>query len=129
MSQEFGQCSLTLSLDSATVCAGENRHGQFNVRVRERLAAQGIRLVLECWEKALDKEKCTTKGRVFLMPQGELAAGQDQGWPVLLHVPKNRLPSALVHNTQVVWWVECIIDRSNRTGLMVQQGIQVYTAL
>ena len=126
--KEFDQCSVMLSLDSATVCAGENLYGQFNVRVRELLAVEGIRLVLYCSEKALDKEKCTAKGEVFLMAEEELVAGQDLEWPIRLHVPKNRLPSASVHDTHVVWWLEGIIDRRMRGDLAVQQGIQVYTA-
>ena len=124
----FGWCTMSLSLSSGTVCAGQSLHGQFSVRPRQEITVQGVRVVLECWEKALDKQKFTINDRVFLEYETVLAPGQDFEWPIRLHVPKNRLPSTSADHTQVVWRVKGILDRSGRTDLEVQQEIQVYAA-
>lgn len=124
----FGQGTMSLSLSSGTVCAGERLHGQFSVRPKQEITVGGVRVVLECWEKALDKQKFTIKDQVFLEYQTALAPDQEFEWPIRLHIPKNRLPSTSVDRTQVVWRVKGILDRSGRTDLEVLQEIQVYTA-
>ena len=80
---------------------------------------------MECWEKALDKEKFTTKSQDFMMDQEVLEAGRILKWPLRLHVPKNRLPSTSVHHTRVLWRVKGIVDRHLRMDPEVQEEIQV----
>jgi hypothetical protein len=125
--ETYAQCTLSLSLSSTTVGEGETLQGVFRVEVRQNLGVQGIRVDLECQEKARDKVVWTVKDPVLLKGQEELTAGQILEWPLRLHVPKHRLPSTETHDTLVVWRVKGILDRRGRLDLDVEQKIDVYT--
>tara|TARA_B100000315_G_scaffold243144_1_gene266196 strand:+ start:85 stop:918 length:834 start_codon:yes stop_codon:yes gene_type:complete len=123
----YDHCTLSLSLSSTTVEEGETLEGRFRVEVRQNLSVQGIRVELECQEKAKDKEVWIVKDPVLLRNREDLAAGQILEWPIRLHVPRHRLPSTEVHDTLVVWRVKGILDRHSRLDLDVEQKISVYT--
>jgi hypothetical protein len=125
--ETFDHCTLALSLSSTTVKEGETLAGDFQVQLRQNLSVQGIRVELECQEKAKDKVLWTVKDLVLLKNQGMLAAGQILEWPIRLHVPIHRLPSTEVHHTLVVWRVKGILDRKARMDLDLEQQITVYT--
>ena len=120
----FDQCVVSLSLSSTTVRAGETVDGRFSIQVRQDLRVRNIRVELECWEKAGDKQKSTVEDMVLLKKNrlvGELlTANQVLDWPIQLQVPKNEMPSTEVHHTQVVWRVKGKLD-----WMEIQQQIQV----
>lgn len=130
--QIFDQCVASLSLSSATACAGERIEGTFKVQVRQDLKVRSIRVVLECWEKAGDQEEKTKVTNILLLKNnilgGTLTTNQMLEWPIRLQVPKNILPSAGTSedNTQVVWRVKGILNRFMLRDLEVQQQIHVY---
>ena len=135
----FDQGVASLSLSSRRVSAGKTVDGKFSIQMRQDLKVQGIRVELECWEKAGDKEERTVKDWVPLNVEslkgknwlGEdlLTANQTLEWPIRLQVPENALPSTVVYHTQVAWRVKAILDRLIRSNLEVQQPIQVWIDL
>lgn len=102
--------------------------GSFHVQVRQDLSVQGIRVELQCHEKAKGNEARTVKDLLLLKSQGVLAAGQTLEWPIRLRVPRHRLPSTKVHDTLVVWTVKGILDRQVPLDPEVHQELIVYTA-
>ena len=132
----FDQCVASLSLSSTRVSAGKTVDGKFSIQMRQDLKIQGIRVELECWEKAGDKEKRTVKDGVSLnvvstkgknwLAEDLLTANQTLEWPIRLQVPENALPSTVVYHTQVAWRDKAIVHRLIRSNLEVQQPIQVW---
>ncbi len=125
--ENFDQCTLSLALSSTTVAEGEALEVSFRVELRQDLSVRGIRVELECQEKARDNVKWTVKDPVLLKNQEELTVGQILEWLLRLHVPKHRLPSTDVGYTLVVWRVKGILDRRGRLDLDVEHEITVYS--
>ena len=131
--QTTDECIALLSLSSATVSTGGTVEGKFSIQVRKDFKVHNIRMQLECWQKAGEKETNTVKDSVLLknpVLRESLTANQMLEWPISLRVPKKALPSAgtPLDNTQVVWRVKGIITRFVRRSLEVQQQVQVYIA-
>ncbi len=127
----FDECVACLPLSSTRVPAGDTVDGKFSIQTRQDFRVHGIRVELECWEKAGVKEKRTVKDVVSLkggnwLSGDLLTANQTLEWPIRLQVPENALPSTAVYHTQVVWRVKGILDRGIRRNLVVQQPIQVF---
>jgi len=127
----FDQCVASLSLSSTRVSSGKTVDGKFSIQMCQDLGVHGIRVELECWEKAGLEEKSTVKDVVALKGQNWLSeelltADQTLAWPFRLQVPEKALPSIEIYHTQVRWRVKGILDRWLRSNLEVQQPIQVW---
>ena len=123
----FQQCAISLSLPSNWAWSGQAIGGELMVTAHRDQYIPQVRAVLECWERAGVKQSVAPIALVVLQHGAELKAGRVYQWPFQLQIPDRPLPSTRTDETTVVWRVKGALGRVFRTGLEVQQQIQVFT--
>lgn len=123
----FQQCSLSLSLPTNRAWSGQSIGGDLMVTAHQDQFVPQVRAVLECWERAGVKQSVAPIALVELQHGAQLKAGCVYQWPFQLQVPDRLLPTTRTGETTVTWRVKGALGRVLRTGLEVQQRIQVFT--
>ncbi len=123
----FQQCAISLSLPSNWAWSGQAIGGELMVTAHRDQYIPQVRAVLECWERAGVKQSVAPIALVVLQHGAELKAGRVYQWPFQLQIPDRPLPSTRTDETTVAWRVKGALCRVFRTGLEVQQRIQVFT--
>ena len=123
----FEQCTVSLHLSSLHVRMGDTLEGILRVHMQQPLNLWGIRVDLECSQRAGERVTNTVEDQVVLQEAIGLSANEVQEWPFQLQVPAGLLPSTDFDETLVVWRVRGVLDRNIQTDFRVEQVILVYT--
>ena len=123
----FDECTLTLTVPSAPLRAGDIIEGLFSCLASRALDSSSVRVQIERRERAGDKGKTVVGDQVSPQEKFQTPVGGTQEWPFRLSVPRAIVPTKSGGATQVAWRFKGIIDRGRNGDLSVEGPIEVFT--
>ncbi len=123
----FDHGTMSLTMPSAPVRAGDTIQGTLRLQIRDRLSPRQVRVELVRGELAGHRSWSGLIDQQVLEDGPALEAGQVREWRYRLQVPSGPWPTIEMDRSRVEWRVRGVLDLRGKSDPTVEAAVRVHT--
>ncbi len=123
----FEQGTMSLSVPSGPVRAGDTITGTLQLNLREGLSLREVRVELARLEIAGHRSWSGVMDQQVIEESPDLGAGRVHEWRYRLQVPAGPWPTIQTSRSSLEWRVRAVLDRRGKSDPVVEAAVGVHT--